>query len=357
VTGAKAERARAPHRVPRRLVRIGGGVGAGVLVLILLPGLGELRSRFEDAEPLWLAFAALAEVLSTLSYVPAFRFVFCTRMQWSTSYKLALAEEGANSVLPAGGAGGLALGAWALRRIGMPTAEIARKTVGFFLLTSAPNVGALVLVGLGLAIGVLPGRVPAVLAIGPAAAACAAIALALALPRIARRFETALNGSTCPPRRSKLVAALRATVDGVDVAVDRLRTGDPVLLAGLLGYMLFDILAMWASFRAVGAAPQLAVVFIAYLVGQLGNLIPLPGGVGGVELGLIGAFVLYGEPAVEAAAAVLLYRALELVLPAALGGAAFVQLRRLLDRGVDTINTSSPALGQAAQAGDDADVG
>jgi uncharacterized protein (TIRG00374 family) len=353
VAGAKAERTGARHR----LIRIGAGVGAGALAIILLPGLGALRTRVEDAEPLWLALAGLAEVLSTLSYVPAFRVVFSTRMRWGTSYKLALAEEGANSVLPAGGAGGLALGAWALRRIGMPTAEIARKSVGFFLLTSAPNVGALVAVGLGLAIGVLPGRVPVVLAIGPAVAACAAIAGALALPRLVHRFEKALRGSTCRPRRSKLVAALQATADGVDVAVGRLRTGDPLLLTGLLGYMLFDILTLWAGFHAVGAAPQFAVVSIAYLVGQLGNLLPLPGGVGGVELGLIGALVLYGEPAVEATAAVLLYRALELGLPAVLGSAAFVQLRRLLNRCVDGSDTcSSRALGRAAQAGDDANI-
>lgn len=58
--------------------------------------------------------------------------------------------------------------------------------------------------------------------------------------------------------------------------------------------MVFDILALWASFRAVGSAPEVTIVWIAYIIGQLGNLIPLPGGIGGVELGLIGMLVLYG---------------------------------------------------------------
>ena len=62
-------------------------------------------------------------------------------MSWGTSYKIAMAELGADSLLPVGGAGGLALGAWALRRGGMPADEIAHKSVAFFLLTSAPNVG------------------------------------------------------------------------------------------------------------------------------------------------------------------------------------------------------------------------
>src|SRR5258708_5979446 len=101
----------------------------------------------------------------------AFRHVFCTRMSWGTSYKIAMAEQGANSLLPVGGAGGLALGAWALRRGGMPAEEIARKTVAFFLLTSVPNVGTLVLIGVGLAVGILPGHASLVLTVGPATVA------------------------------------------------------------------------------------------------------------------------------------------------------------------------------------------
>jgi hypothetical protein len=61
-------------------------------------------------------------------------------------------------------------------------------------------------------------------------------------------------------------------------------------------------------------------------------LLPVPGGIGGTELGLIGALVLYGVPALTATAAVLLYRVIELWIPAVLGIAAFAQLRLLLRR-------------------------
>ena len=88
------------------------------------------------------------------------------------------------------------------------------------------------------------------------------------------------------------------------------------------------MLAFWASFRAVGASPELAPIWMAYLIGQLGNWLPVPGGIGGTELGLVGALVLYGSPALTATAAVLLYRAIELWVPAVLGIAAFVQLKR-----------------------------
>ena len=64
------------------------------------------------------------------------------------------------------------------------------------------------------------------------------------------------------------------------------------------------------------------MLLLAYVVGQLGDLIPLPGGVGGADGGLIAALVLYGTPLSSAAAAVLAYRAFQLGLPALLGGLA-----------------------------------
>jgi uncharacterized protein (TIRG00374 family) len=110
------------------------------------------------------------------------------------------------------------------------------------------------------------------------------------------------------------------------------RQANPLLLVGLAGFLVFDQLTFWASFRAVGASPELALMRLAYLIGQLGNWLPVPGGIGGTELGLVGALILYGFPALTATAAVLLYRVIELWIPAVLGITAFVQLRLLLKR-------------------------
>jgi uncharacterized protein (TIRG00374 family) len=71
---------------------------------------------------------------------------------------------------------------------------------------------------------------------------------------------------------------------------------------------------------------------LGYLIGQLGGNIPVPGGIGGVDGGLIGTFALYHAPLATATAAVLAYRAISLWIPAALGSVAFVQLRRTLQR-------------------------
>src|ERR1700727_1292172 len=163
-----------PHRLRRALLRLGGLVAVVVVVVTLAPGLGELRRRFAEAQPLWIVIGCVFEVLSVLSYVPAFRSVFCRRMSWATSYKIGVAEEGAGALFPLGGAGSLALGGGGLCRGGMPADEIARKTVAFFLLTSAVPVGMLLFLGAGLATGILPGGGGLLLTLLPAVVAAGA---------------------------------------------------------------------------------------------------------------------------------------------------------------------------------------
>jgi len=330
------------RRLRRALIKLGAVVAVAVVVITLLPGLGELRSRFAHALPVWIAVACASEVLSVLAYVPAFRSVFCKRMRWRVSYKIAVAEEGAGALFPVGGAGSLALGVWALRRGGMPADEVARKTVAFFLLTSAPSVVTLALVGIGLATGVLPGHASVLLTVVPAVVAVAAIAGTVALGRLAHRIEARLRSGSGRSRLARLIPLVAAAADGVDEAVRQLRAGAPMLLLGVLGYLVFDILALWVSFRAIGSAPELTIVWMAYLIGQLGNWIPIPGGIGGTELGLVGMLVLYGLPAVTATAAVLLYRVIELWIPSAFGIVAFAQLRAMLRREADAIDLCQP---------------
>ncbi len=154
-----------PEPLPRELggaglARRAAGLGLVALVVALLvstlPGLGELRERFANADPAWLVALAVLEVASCLSYVVAFRGVFCIRLGWRFSYELGMAEQGTNVLLPVGGVGGLALGAWALRQGGMSAERIARRSVAFFVLTSTPNFVCAAVLGCALAAGVLP---------------------------------------------------------------------------------------------------------------------------------------------------------------------------------------------------------
>jgi len=156
-------------------------------------------------------------------------------MSWPTTYKLAMAEEGVDSLLPVGGAGGLALGAWALRRGGMPAEEIGRKTVTFFLLTSVPNVASLTILGILLAAHLLPGHARLVLTIVPAAVAIGAVAGALALGRSSKRLGERLARTTKHRRLARAAPALRAFGDGAKEAVHQLWRGGHLLWLGIVG--------------------------------------------------------------------------------------------------------------------------
>jgi uncharacterized protein (TIRG00374 family) len=339
-----------PEQLSRRKVRtqlllVAGIVVAVVAIVTLLPGLEGLRTRFSHAKLGWLVLGAVLKVLSGLGYVVVFRMVFCRRMSWRVSYQIGMSEVGANALLPTGGAGGLALGAWALKRGGMPANEIARRTVAFFLLTSVANVVGVILLGIGLAVRVFPGETNLALTLLPAVIAAMSIAGSLLAGRSAAGLHQRLGRSEqneSSNSRRVVLKTLVAVADGVNEAVALLREGNIWLIGGIVAYLVFDIMILWATFRAFGSAPPLAILSIAYLIGELGGLIPVPGGLGGVDAGLVGTFVVYNVPITSAASAVLAYRAIALWVPAILGSAAFVSLRRTLRHESAAISVCAP---------------
>src|SRR6201989_1959790 len=174
----------APRHLGVRVAQLGALAVLTVAAISTLPGLGDLRSRFARGDPALIVLAGVLELASCLSYVLAFRGVFCSEMSWRFSYQLGMAEQATNVLLPAGGAGGLALGAWALRRGGLSTDYIARRSVAFFVITSAPNFVCAALFGVGLAIGVLHAHAPTAATAALGGLALAAIVLVVLLPRL-----------------------------------------------------------------------------------------------------------------------------------------------------------------------------
>lgn len=325
-----------PRHLAVRVAEIAIVIAVGAVAISALPGLDEVRMRLQDADPAWLAALALAEIGSCAGYLLVFRSTFCSQMPWSLSYDIAMAELAANSLLPAGGAGGLALGVWALRQAGMPTSHIARRSVAFFVVTSAANFITLVLVGIGVFVGIIAGRGSAVLTLVPALITALGALLIGLSPRLLRalgerRASDVHDGWRGQARRA-LRAWLTAGADGVDQALALLRSHSFGVIVGSFAYMGFDIVALGFGFAAVGHVPAVGALVLGYLIGQLGNLIPLPGGIGGTEGALIGVFALYGVNLTDATAAVLIYRLFQLLIPAVLGGSAFVMLRRRLMR-------------------------
>jgi uncharacterized membrane protein YbhN (UPF0104 family) len=316
-----------PRRIGRRAASAIALLVVLLLVVVLAPGLDRVREQAQSADAGWLAAAIGLELLSCVSFVVMFRPIFCNRMSWRTATELAGSELGMGSIVPASGAGGLALGAWALSRSGMPGDVIARRSVAFFLIKSSVNFVAVALVGAAMALGVGPHQSIWLTAV-PATASVLAIAAVAALARLG---QTEVPSD--PARRgARAFAHVRnALGGGVREAGSILRMRRPGVILGALGYWLFDNAVLWATFHAIGVSVPLSVILMGYLIGQLGGALPLPGGIGGIDGGLLGTLVVYGVPAAATAAAVLLYRVILFWLPLLLGAVCFVSLRRALN--------------------------
>jgi uncharacterized membrane protein YbhN (UPF0104 family) len=311
-----------PRRLGRRALPVLALIAVAAAIVAFAPGLGEVRDRFRGADPAWLALGVALEALSCVSYVVLFRPVFCSRMSWRTSWEISWAELGVGSLVPASGAAGVALGAWVLHRDGMPAEHVARRSVAFLEIKSSVNFAAVAVIGTVLATGLVGPHLSLALTALPAALSVAALVAVGAVRRI----------GPGEPGAGKVRAARRALVTGTDEAVAIIRSRDPLVLTGAIGYWAFDNAVLWATYHAFGDVPPLGVLLMGYLIGQMGGLLPIPGGIGGIDGGLIGTLIVYGAPAAPTVAAVLAYRVILFWLPLLGGAVAFVSLRRGLNR-------------------------
>jgi uncharacterized membrane protein YbhN (UPF0104 family) len=253
----------------------------------------------------------------------------------------------ATRLFAAAGAGGIALTAWALRRAGFAARTVARRLVAFNVLLYLVYVGSLLIDGLGIGLGAFPGHGSAAITLLPAAFGGLVIALAvatLAVPSdLEARVQRRVSGATRRGRIARRASTVPSLVaGGMRTSVSLLRTRDPALL-GALGWWGFDICCLWAAFHAFGAAPPFTVVWLAYFVGTTANLLPLPGGIGGVEGGMIGSFLAFGVDAHTAVIAVLAYRGFAFWLPTVPGAIAYFQLRRTVRHWHDENDGEGPA--------------
>src|SRR3984957_7664710 len=270
-----------------------------VALLLSVPGLHSVEQDIYHASSRWLAAGIGLELSSCASYVVLFGLVFGMLGKRLVS-RLSLAELAVNSVVSVSGLAGLALGAWVLRTKGISVARIAKRSVLLFVLTSAVNVGAVIVIGVPMWLGLLPGSTHPLLPLLPAAAALATITGTLALASWARRAA-----ARRPLEQGRWAVTLVALSGGVQDALRLIREHDwRVLGAG--GSWMFENLALYACLAAFGVTPGVWVVAMAYLVGMLANSLPIPGGFVAVEGGLVGMLVLLGvRPASVVVAAVL----------------------------------------------------
>src|SRR4051794_24039388 len=311
-------------------------VAIGLLYGLLpkLAGLEDTWQRLKEGDVWWLALAFALEICSFCGYVALFRGVFSSgeelQLGWRESYQITMAGLAATRLLAAGGAGGVALTAWALRRAGMAARVVASNMTAFLVLLYAVFMLGLLFAGVGLRTGVLPGEAPWGLTVAPAVFAAVAMAAALALALVPHDLGRRIvrEPTTRRGRVVRWLATVPATVgDGVRRALALVQTRDPRLL-GAIAWWGFDVAVLWACLHAFGVAPPFAVVIMAYYVGMLANLLPLPGGIGGVDGGMIGALIAFGVDSGAALVAVLSYRFFAFWLPTVPGAIAYFQLVR-----------------------------
>jgi uncharacterized protein (TIRG00374 family) len=307
-------------------------------VLPKIADLGEAIDRLREGNTWWLALAVLFEICSFGGYVWLFRTVFIrgeTRIGWRESYQITMAGLAATRLFAAAGAGGVVLTAWALRRSGMEARIVACRMVAFLVLLYAVFMAALFVDGILLRTGVLPGEAPWSLTVVPSVFAGIAIVVFLLLsflPSDVERVARRQYRSERVRRIATRVATAPASVaSGTRTAINLLRSGEPGVLGAVLWWG-FDIAVLWACFHAFGEPPPMANVVMGYFIGLLGNLLPLPGGVGGVEGGMIAAFLAFGVDGSTAVAAVLAYRTIAFWLPTIPGGIAYLSLRKTVHR-------------------------
>jgi uncharacterized membrane protein YbhN (UPF0104 family) len=339
-------------------------------VLPKLAGVGATLHRLENGNGWWIAAAVALELASFAGYVVLFRAVFVlagTRrpltpgpagsphtddspdaiaspdpsaarspIGWRESYQITMAGLAATRLFAAAGAGGIALTAWALRRSGMEPRLVASRMFAFMVLLYGVYAGSVLLDGIGLGTGLLPGGGSPALTILPAIVAGILIAAVGAMALLPGDIERRLGRLASGSRRLTRWVALAATVPalaagGVRTAIALIRENDAGLF-GAIAWWAFDIGVLWAMFHAFGSPPPFAVIWMAYFIGMLGNLLPLPGGLGGVEGGMIGALVAFGVDFNLAVLAVLSYRGVSFWLPTVPGAIAYFQLRRTVAR-------------------------
>jgi uncharacterized protein (TIRG00374 family) len=335
------------RRIAIYLIVVAAIVVALYFVLPKITGLEDALATAEDADPVWIAVALALNVLSFFAYIALLRGIVGgrgsdqvrRRLDVRASYQITLAGLAATRLFSAGGAGGIALTYWALRRAGMGKRETASRMVAFLVVLYTIYLLSVVVCGIFLRVGLFPGASPVGMTIVPAAIAGVVLVGLLLVSLIPDNFETVIARWAEGHRRvgiARRFASIPATVaGGTREALSVLRhPGQGMLsIVGAAGFWAANIAVLWACFHAFGVSVPKAVLVQGFFVGMAANLLPFfPGGVGSVDAGMIAAFLAFGVDSDVVFPAVLLYRVIAFWLPIPPGALAYLQLRKTVAR-------------------------
>ncbi len=146
--------------------------------------------------------------------------------------------------------------------------------------------------------------------------------------------------------RAAEVAGFRATVPG-----------GAQVFALSLGNWGMDVLCLVAAFAGLGLPVPWRAVLFAYATAQVaGSLAPVPGGIGFVEGGMIGAFALTGTPAAAAAVATIVYRLITTFGVAGVGSVTLLAITHREPQEAELHGQAAALDRQAGEAGADGQV-
>ena len=329
-----------------------GAVQTAVLIVLLivaiyfllpkLAGFGDAIGMLGEAKPVYVGIAIGFCVLTFITYIALFRAVVGGEsfpITWREAYEINMAGFAATLLFSAGGAGGVVLTYWALRQGGMERRDVGTRMVAFIVLHYLFYPLAVLVFGILLGTGVLHGSTEVSLTFVPAAIALIVMLLGGALALVPADIERRIEGYARRHPGTKFLARLSTVpamvADGTRGALHLVSHPSRAGLAvvGAVGFWAANIGILWASFKAFGIAIPLGVVVMGFFIGMVANLIPfVPAGVGAVDAGMIGTFVLFGFPEEQVFAAILIYRLVAFWLPIPPGVAAFFQLRNRVKR-------------------------
>jgi uncharacterized membrane protein YbhN (UPF0104 family) len=275
----------------------------GVLLWLAPPG--QVIDAIGDMNPVWLLAAVGLEIGSCLSYLIVFRRFFPEPPR-PVGRQVAWIAMGAGAVLPGGNFSSAATTGWLLRHHGIPARRLAERCgallcfltlLGFFINATA---GALLLIGIGH---------------GPHDLAHAGIPILVSLFVISVALAAMIVGRR---HHARVPAAARSVAASLHDAWKALLNPHWRLL-GAAGFLCLDMAALWAACRATGHPLGVLALAVAYFIGYLATMIPMPAGLGVLDSGLAGALVLYGFSPAASVGAVLVYHAISVWIPG-LGG-------------------------------------
>jgi uncharacterized protein (TIRG00374 family) len=334
-----------PRRIVTLVIAVLLLITAVYVVFPKIVGVSTSLDRLTEATWYWVVAAAGFLGLAFLSYTSLFRGVLGGqdhtdlarhRLDIGVSWQITMSGFAATVLFSAAGAGGVALTYWALRQAGIPRRRAACRMVAFLVLLYSVYLVSLIVFGILLRAGVLHGDAPVAGTIVPAAIAGVALLILLAVALIPQDFERRFaavqrRGGRAARLAARLATAPATLATGVRTALAYVRhpTRSASAVFGAVGWWTGQIGILWACFHAFGVQVPLGVVVQAYFVGMVANLAPSPAaGVGTVDAGLIGAFVLFGIPAETVFPAVLTSRLIGIWLPLPLGIWGYLKLRK-----------------------------